>query len=154
MMPTEQADRGARVYSAAGLGRELRTSNFLLALMAAAAENEREALAAWLMANSYATGHGDTVADLLGELDWQHRARAQALTAERDGLREGVKQRSDDWEPAAAQCGEEVNLWAVILYPGSRVSDIGIGGVKVQVPNDALKISRALSALPNPTTGA
>lgn len=65
-------------------------AEFLLALMAAAAVSEREALAAWMMANSYATGHGDTVADLLGELDWQHRARAQALTLERDAMREGL----------------------------------------------------------------
>jgi hypothetical protein len=34
-----------------------------------------EALAAWMIANSYATGHGDTVEDLIAELDWQHRER-------------------------------------------------------------------------------
>lgn len=33
----------------------------------------REALANWMIANSYATGHGETVADLIGELDWQYR---------------------------------------------------------------------------------
>lgn len=41
----------------------------------------RELLAAWMMANSYATGHGDTVEDLLGELDWQHKTRQSDLLA-------------------------------------------------------------------------
>lgn len=35
----------------------------------------RELLANWMRANSYATGHGDTIKDLLKELDWQHRER-------------------------------------------------------------------------------
>lgn len=34
-----------------------------------------EALSAWMIANSYATGHGDTVEDLIAELDWQHKER-------------------------------------------------------------------------------
>lgn len=35
----------------------------------------REALAGWMIKNSYATGHGDTFDDLLSELDWQHAKR-------------------------------------------------------------------------------
>ena len=35
----------------------------------------REALAGWMLKNSYATGHGDTFDDLLSELDWQHAKR-------------------------------------------------------------------------------
>jgi len=42
------------------------------ALVAAA---EREKVAAWMMARGYATGHGDTVEDLLKELDWQIEER-------------------------------------------------------------------------------
>jgi hypothetical protein len=38
------------------------------ALVAAA---ERERVAAWMLRRSYATGHGDTVEDLLNELEWQ-----------------------------------------------------------------------------------
>jgi hypothetical protein len=30
----------------------------------------RERLAAWMIENSFATGHGDTLEDLLGELTW------------------------------------------------------------------------------------
>ena len=40
------------------------------ALVAAA---EREKVAAWMMARGYATGHGDTIEDLLVELEWQVR---------------------------------------------------------------------------------
>jgi hypothetical protein len=35
------------------------------------AAHEREKVAAWMLARSYATGHGDTVEDLLDELEWQ-----------------------------------------------------------------------------------
>jgi hypothetical protein len=42
------------------------------ALVAAA---ERENLAAWMIERGYATGHGDTVEDLLKELDWQIEER-------------------------------------------------------------------------------
>lgn len=38
------------------------------ALVAAA---EREKVAQWMMQRGYATGHGDTLDDLLSELDWQ-----------------------------------------------------------------------------------
>ena len=42
------------------------------ALVAAA---EREKLAAWMTRQGYATGHGDTVEDLLKELEWQIEER-------------------------------------------------------------------------------
>ena len=32
---------------------------------------QREKVAAWMMQRGYATGHGDTIDDLLSELDWQ-----------------------------------------------------------------------------------
>jgi hypothetical protein len=35
--------------------------------------DERSKLAAWMMAQGYATGHGDTMDGLLKELDWQVR---------------------------------------------------------------------------------
>jgi len=37
------------------------------------AATEREKVAAWMMARGYATGHGDTIEDLLVELEWQVR---------------------------------------------------------------------------------
>ena len=35
------------------------------------AAQEREKVAAWMMERNYATGHGDTIEDLLKELAWQ-----------------------------------------------------------------------------------
>ena len=35
------------------------------------AAQEREKVAAWMMERGYATGHGDTIEDLLKELAWQ-----------------------------------------------------------------------------------
>jgi hypothetical protein len=34
-------------------------------------EDQTEKLAAWMIANSFATGHGDSFDDLLNELSWQ-----------------------------------------------------------------------------------
>ena len=44
------------------------------ALVAAA---ERNKLAAWMIERGYATGHGDTVEDLLKELEWQIEERTR-----------------------------------------------------------------------------
>ena len=38
---------------------------------------EREKVAAWMMQRGYATGHGDSIEDLLQELDRQIRARSE-----------------------------------------------------------------------------
>ena len=46
----------------------LRLVERFAALVAAA---ERNKLAAWMIERGYATGHGDTVEDLLKELEWQ-----------------------------------------------------------------------------------
>jgi geranylgeranyl pyrophosphate synthase len=35
------------------------------------AEKERELVADWLMRKGFATGHGDTIVDMLDELEWQ-----------------------------------------------------------------------------------
>ena len=48
------------------------------ALVAAA---ERNKLAAWMMSQGYATGHGDTVEDLLKELEWQIAEREREACA-------------------------------------------------------------------------
>lgn len=37
----------------------------------AQAMSDKEILAQWMMQRGYATGHGDTMEDLLVELDWQ-----------------------------------------------------------------------------------
>ena len=50
----------------------------LCQLVAAA---EREKVAAWMMARGYATGHGDTIEQLLQELDWQIREQEREACA-------------------------------------------------------------------------
>ena len=50
------------------------------ALVAAA---EREKVAAWMIARGYTTGHGDTIEDLLQELDWQIREQERESRGEK-----------------------------------------------------------------------
>jgi len=52
-------------------------------------KNEIEKLAQWMIKKGYATGHGDTIEDLLQELDWQiaenwNRALIAGITTERE----------------------------------------------------------------------
>lgn len=54
---------------------ELKLTDHLERFAALVADAEREKLAAWMMRQGYATGHGDTVEDLLKELDWQIEER-------------------------------------------------------------------------------
>ena len=42
---------------------------------------EREKVAAWMMERGYATGHGDTIKDLLKELEWQIKEREREACA-------------------------------------------------------------------------
>ena len=43
--------------------------------------DEREQVAAWMMQRGYATGHGDTIEDLLQELEWQVAEREREACA-------------------------------------------------------------------------
>ena len=61
------------------------------ALVAAA---ERNKLAAWMIKRGYATGHGDTVEDLLKELEWQIDER---IAAEREACAKVCDQMFHDW---------------------------------------------------------
>jgi hypothetical protein len=45
------------------------------------AATERNKLAAWMMSQGYATGHGDSVEDLLHELEWQIREQEREACA-------------------------------------------------------------------------
>ena len=44
---------------------------------------ERNQIAEWMMAKGYATGHGDSVVDLLTELEWQVRERQRNQLADK-----------------------------------------------------------------------
>ena len=60
---------------------------------------EREKVAAWMRSKSYATGHGDTVEDLLKELEWQ--------VAERE--REACAKVAESYEPRCEVCPSGVS---------------------------------------------
>lgn len=67
-------------------------------LVAEAVAAEREKVAAWMRSKSYATGHGDTVEDLLKELEWQ--------VAERE--REACAEVAESYEPRCDVCPKGV----------------------------------------------
>ena len=61
----------------------------LLSFAALVAAQEREKVAAWMMQRGYATGHGNSIEDLLQELEWQiaeawNRALIAGITTERE----------------------------------------------------------------------
>ena len=58
--------------------------------------DERSKLAAWMMAQGYATGHGETIEGLLEELRWQVRE------SERDACLSCIKPNATPMEVAAA----------------------------------------------------
>jgi len=45
------------------------------------AANEREKVADWMIHRGYATGHGDTIQDLIKELNWQAKERERKACA-------------------------------------------------------------------------
>ena len=69
-----------------------------LELVTQAVAAEREKVAAWMRSKSYATGHGDTIEDLLKELEWQ--------VAERE--REACAKVAESYEPRCDVCPKGV----------------------------------------------
>jgi hypothetical protein len=63
-------------------------------LVQKAVEEEREKIAQWMSERGYATGHGDTVEDLLKELEWQ--------AAERE--RKECANVAESYEPTCDTC--------------------------------------------------
>ena len=53
----------------------------VLRLINSAIEAEREAVANWLMRKGFATGHGDTIVDMLDGLEWQVAEREREACA-------------------------------------------------------------------------
>jgi len=54
----------------------------VLRLVNSAIKAERESVANWLMRKGFATGHGDTIVDMLDELEWQVAEREREECAE------------------------------------------------------------------------
>jgi hypothetical protein len=53
----------------------------VLRLVNRAIQTEREAVANWLMRKGFATGHGDSIVDMLDELEWQVAEREREACA-------------------------------------------------------------------------
>jgi len=62
------------------------------------AAHEREKVAKWMVERGYATGHGNTIEDLLTEINWQ--------VAERE--REGCASVAESYEPTCDTCPSDV----------------------------------------------
>ena len=58
------------------------------------AATERNKLAAWMMSQGYATGHGDSIEKLLEELEWQIEER---IRNEREACAKVCDQMFHDW---------------------------------------------------------
>ena len=71
-------DAGLPYIYQTGEVANLRLVERFAALVAAA---ERNKLAAWMIERGYSTGHGDTVEDLLKELEWQIAEREREACA-------------------------------------------------------------------------
>ena len=72
-----------RMAREAGLayGSDEKPLNSVTRFAALIAAAERNKLAAWMIERGYATGHGDTVEDLLKELEWQIAEREREACA-------------------------------------------------------------------------
>ena len=57
--------------------------------------SDKEKLAQWMMAKGYATGHGDTIEDLLQELDWQIE---ESVRNEREACAKVVEDYCGAWD--------------------------------------------------------
>jgi hypothetical protein len=72
-----------RMAREAGLayGSDEKPLNSVTRFAALVAATERNKLAAWMMSQGYATGHGDTIEDMLHELEWQIREQEREACA-------------------------------------------------------------------------
>ena len=72
-----------RMAREAGLayGSDEKPLNSVTRFASLVAAAEREKLAAWMMSQGYATGHGDSIEKLLEELEWQIAEREREACA-------------------------------------------------------------------------
>ena len=101
-----------RMYYEGNLSEVIEDLTAFAVLVAAA---EREKVASWMMKRGYSTGHGDTIEDLLQELDWQivdnwTRAMMNGVTTEREMCAKIVDRWYDgpSSEPEMAEIAAEI----------------------------------------------
>ena len=76
---------------------------------------EREKVAAWKRARSYATGHGDTTEDLLKELEWQVAER------EREACAKLCEEKASRIEREIANGDYDTDTWACAINCASAI---------------------------------
>lgn len=96
-MTRQETLRIARLAGLADFNRTVHSLEGLQRFADLVVAAERNACAQWMMARGYATGHGDSVADLLSELEWNVRERelkacAQLLIRQMASLRMEAEQ--------------------------------------------------------------
>src|SRR5438105_9616264 len=96
--------------------------------MMTAPPDDRETLAEW-MRDRYATGHGDSVRDLLKELTWQIEERVSA--AREEGRRQGAREMLPDIEAVAAQVHAD---WMEAKHADNITSRLSETGEELMVP--------------------
>lgn len=84
---------------------------------------ERERVAKWMMEQGYATGHGDTIEELLKELELQVAERERAACAK--VCEELVLAYAGNASATAHQCAEEIRARGV---DGATVGEVGVWG--------------------------
>jgi hypothetical protein len=62
-------------------------------------QTEREAVANWLMRKGFATGHGDSIVDMLDELEWQVAEREREACA---------KLAEEPWQGSTKAIAEQI----------------------------------------------
>ena len=77
------------------------------------ADETRESLARWMLENSFATGHGDTISDLLSELKFQleeQKARAHEIREALSGILDLISQEENTFL-ICEHCGFQDDDW-------------------------------------------
>ena len=86
--------------------------------------DDKERLAAWMMKEGFATGHGDTAEALLDELSWQ----VAEIKAQRDELLEALEKMVRLFEPGRVYDFREVSAlsseaWHIATTALTRASN-------------------------------
>ena len=79
----------------------------------------------WMMDKGYTTGHGDSIVDLLQELEWQVAEREREACAKL--CEELVLAYAGNASATAHQCAEEIRARGI---DGAKVGEVGVWGEK------------------------
>ena len=75
----------------------------------------------WMMDKGYTTGHGDSIVDLLQELEWQVAER------EREACAKVVEQYCGAWDDEGYALAQAIRAGGI---DGAKVGEVGVWGEK------------------------